>query len=110
MHLSSVHIAGVGISEGTDASSDELAVSAGIKALLDAGITYADVDASVAGFTDKQFRIKTSCFDAFGVQGAPACEVDGFDGLSTATQRIKSRQANCVLIIGNDEVSMAELP
>lgn len=108
MHVSPAHIAGIGISERTDATLHELAVSAGTKALLDAGVTYRDVDQSVAAFLDEQLRIPRSCFNTFGIEGAPICAVDSHSALFTAVQFIRSRQTNCALVIGIDTVRTTE--
>ena len=102
MRLSQAHIAGIGISEASNGKLNESAVSAGTKALLDAGVTYDDVDLSLAGILDDQVRTPRSCFTTFGTGGAPICEVDNHCALSTAVQCIKSRQTNCALVIGLD--------
>ena len=104
MHVSQAHIAGIGISEALDGRLDEYAVSATTKALLDAGVTYDDVDLSLAGILDDQLRIPRSCFTTFGTGGAPICEMDNHCALSTAVQCIRSRQTNCALVIGLDRV------
>lgn len=109
MHVSPAHIAGIGISDTAgDAELHNIAVSAGIKALLDAGVTYSDVDHSVAGFLNERMRIPRSCFGAFGMEGAPICEVDNNSALFTAVQCVRSRQTNCALVIGIDSVGYAE--
>ncbi len=111
MRAGQAHIAGVGTSSATNNSSfDELAISAGTKALLDAGITYNVVDHSVACFLDDQLRIPRSCFDAFGLERAPVSEVDAHSGLFTAVQCVRSGQANCVLLLGLDRVRSKENP
>lgn len=101
MPLSAAHIAGVGACSlyGTETFED-LAVSAGTKALLDAGITFTSVDQSIACFLDERERIPRRCFDAFGMEGAAVCEVDNSSGFVTAVQSIRSGQSNCVLVIG----------
>lgn len=109
MQISEAHIAGIGISEAKDDTNlDGLAVSAGTKALLDAGITYRDVDQSIAGFLDEHLRVTRSCFDVYGQEGAPICEVDNRSALYTAVQCIMSRQRDCALIVGIDTVRTAK--
>ena len=100
------HIAGIGISTRVpDATLNDLAISAGTKALLDAGVTYSDVDQSIACFLDNDVRIPRQCFSIFGMQGAPVTEVDNHSGFSSAVQNIRSGQSNCVLVVGVDRVS-----
>ncbi|KAK5720328.1 hypothetical protein LTR15_007602 [Elasticomyces elasticus] len=104
MHTSSVHIAGIGVSERTDASLDELAVSAATNAILDAGIVFSEVDQGIAGFVDGVSRVSRECFGVFGEEGAPIVEVDNHSAVFVAIQCIASRQANCVLVVGIDKV------
>ncbi|EME78190.1 uncharacterized protein MYCFIDRAFT_89322 [Pseudocercospora fijiensis CIRAD86] len=105
MRVSKTHIAGVGVSEIIERTTDEAigkcAISAGTKALLDAGITYSDVDQSIACFLD-DVRIERRTFDTFGLQGAPVFEVANHTGLFSSTQAVASRQSNCTLTIGFD--------
>lgn len=107
MRASLAHIAGVGISGTADSPLHELALSAGAKALLDAGVTYSDIDQSVACSSDEKLRVPRSVFDTFGLNGAPVCEVDNQSALFTAVQCIRSGQRNCALILGTDRVSTA---
>ncbi|KAK3111055.1 hypothetical protein LTR53_014071 [Teratosphaeriaceae sp. CCFEE 6253] len=105
MSTSIAHIAGIGISERTDAPLESLAVSAATKALLDAGITYSEVDLSVAGSLNDHSRVSRSCFSTFGSEGAPILEVDNHSALFLATQCIRSRQHSCALVIGLDRAA-----
>ncbi|KAK5739000.1 hypothetical protein LTR17_005518 [Elasticomyces elasticus] len=105
MHTSSVHIAGIGISEQTDANLNELAVSAATKALLDAGIVFSAIDQGIAGFVDRELRVSRECFGVFGEEGAPIIEVDNHSAVFVAIQCIASRQANCVLVVGIDKAA-----
>lgn len=101
----SAHIAGIGIaSTSRNETLEDLVVGAGTKALLDAGITYSSIDQSIACFLDERERIPRRCFNIFGMEGAPTCEVDNATGLSTAVQYVRSGQSNCVLVIGLDRV------
>lgn len=115
-----VYVAGVGLSpprsHGTSASSPrtnhhvyELAVSAGTKALLDAGITYDDVDQGIACLNDGESTVVRKVFYTFGVTGIPLCEVDCNSGLYMASHFIKVGKASCVLVIGFDKVSSMTL-
>ena len=105
MRISKAHIAGVGVAEAADASLLEPAIAAGTRALLDAGVTYSDLEQSIACFQD-ELRIPRQCFDAFGMEGAPCHEMSNSSGLFTAVQCIRSRQSNCILVIGLDTVSI----
>ena len=105
MHTSHVHIAGVGISGEEGATLNDLAVSAGTKALLDAGLTYTDIDHSFAATFDEQRRIPRGSFSAFGSEGIVS-EVDNASAVFLGSQYIKSREGDCVLIIGLDEVEL----
>lgn len=101
------HIAGVGIASATrNDTLEDLAVAAGTKALLDAGVTYSSVDQSIACFLNERDRIRRTCLRVFGMEGAPACEVENSVGLFTATQYIRSGQSDCVLVVGLDNVSI----
>ena len=108
--MASAYVAGVGITL-VDASSarsnhilSELAISAGMKALLDAGVTYGDVNQSVACFLDQDLNIPKACFATFGKTGSSSCEVDSYSGFNIASQSVKSGYASCVLMIGLDKV------
>ena len=105
MRISKAHIAGVGVAEAADASLLEPAIAAGTRALLDAGVTYSDLEQSIACFQD-ELRIPRQCFDAFGMEGAPCHEMSNSSGLFTAVQCVRSRQSDCVLVIGLDTVSI----
>lgn len=107
------HIAGVGISLSeteSNASIESLAVSAGTKALLDAGITYAKIDLSIATFCEPELRIPKSCFRTFGNQKAAVTEVENHAALFTAASCVRSQQAECVLLVGIDLVRWSTSP
>lgn len=106
MHQSQAHIAGIGISSGTQQDICNLAVSAGAKALLDAGITYAKVGLSIAcSLEETGLSIPQACFKAFGRQKAPICAVDSHSALFAAVQCVRSGQIDCVMVVGLDMVS-----
>ena len=102
------YIAGVGVSQAKDATSDnalhDLVISAGTKALLDAGITYGDVNQSIACFLGQILRVPQHSFDTYGKTGTPVLEVECYSGLHTASRFAQSGHANCVLMIGFDKV------
>ncbi|KAK4580439.1 hypothetical protein LTR86_000642 [Recurvomyces mirabilis] len=105
MQLSEAHIAGVGIAEHQSSSSlQSLAISASIKALLDAGVTYSDLDLLILGSYQER-PIPRSALQALGQEGAPICEVDNDFALSTAIACIRSRSSNCSLVLGLDRTA-----
>jgi 3-oxoacyl-[acyl-carrier-protein] synthase III len=110
MSQSQAHIAGIGISPGTQHDFSNIAVSAGAKALLDAGITYAKIGLSVACSLDEaRLKIPQACFKAFGRQKAPVCVVDSQSALFTAVQCVRSGQIDCAMVVGLDMVSDGRL-
>lgn len=103
-----VYIAGIGITElesaNSNASISDLAISAGTKALLDAGLTYGAVDYSIACFLEDELKVTKSSFGKFGKTGAPVIEVDCYSGLFSAWHGVRSGHANCSMMIGFDRV------
>ena len=101
-----VYVAGVGATISSDGfASSEHIVSAVTKALLDAGVTYSDVDSTITGFVaDGGLKVAKSSLDVFGKTGAPVSEVECFAAFHTATQFLKSGHSNCVLMVGFDKV------
>jgi acetyl-CoA acetyltransferase len=108
MATPAVYIAGVGAAISSDPSTaalDKEIVSAVTKALLDAGVTYGDVDSSIACFLGNEgLKVPKSSLDTFGKTGAPVSEVECYAGLHTASQFLKSGHSNCVLMVGFDKV------
>ena len=108
MATPAVYIAGVGAAVSSDTSTtalDKQIVSAVTKALLDAGVTYGDVDSSIACFLgNERLKVPKSSLDTFGKTGAPVSEVECYAGLHTASQFLKSGHSNCVLMVGFDKV------
>lgn len=108
MQNSGAYIAGVGVhhikATSSNVALDALMVSAGVKALLDAGVTYDDVDQSVACFFDQDLKATKAGFETYGKTGTPVYEVECFSGLYTAIQLVRSGDANCVLMVGVDKV------
>ena len=107
--LRPVYVAGVGISPLKEATSNaavhDLVLSAGTKALLDAGLTYHDVKQTIACFLDEaSLRVRKRTFDTFGRTGTPVCEVDCYSGLYAASQFVRSGHAECTMMVGFDKV------
>lgn len=105
-----VYIAGVGQTDMQDAVSTtavhDALISAGTKALLDAGVTYGEVNQSIACFLDQNLKVDKTSFDTYGKTGAPVCEVDCYSGLYVGGQFVKSGHSNCVLVVGFDQVHL----
>lgn len=109
-----VYIAGVGITHpknGSQSASslNDTILSAGTKALLDAGVSYNDVKASVACFLDRNLNIERTSFEVFGRTGTPVYKVDNYSGLHVASQFVRSGAADCVMVIGFDQVRSSML-
>lgn len=104
-----VYIAGVGISHlkgrVSDSNVEELAVSAATKALLDAGVTYGEVNNSIACFLGDDLKASKKVFQSWGTTGTPITKVECHSGVYIGSQAIRSGNSNCVLVVGFDQVS-----
>lgn len=104
-----VYIAGVGISHlkgrVSDSNVEELAISAATKALLDAGVTYGEVNNSIACFLGDDLKTSKNVFKSFGRTGSPITKVECHSGVYIGSQAIRSGNSNCVLVVGFDQVS-----
>ena len=122
-----VYIAGVGMTpfqspkkSAANTSNPEgdyfnLAVSACIKALLDAGINYDDVDQGVGCYVFGDSAGAQRVFYTLGMTGIPVYNVHnycsaGSTGLYMANQFIQAGAADCVLVIGFDKMYPGALP
>lgn len=87
----------------------ELGYEAGVKAMLDAGITYDDVQAGVACYCYGDTTAGQRIFYQFGMTGIPifntnnACAT-GSTGLHLARTRVKAGIDDCVLVIGFEQM------
>ena len=93
----------------------DLAVESAVKALLDASITYDDVDQGVGCYVFGDSTCAQRVFYSLGMTGIPICNVNnycssGSTGIYLANQAIKAGQANCVLVIGFDKMYPGALP
>ena len=106
-----VYIAGVGISHlkgrVSDSNIEDLAISAGTKALLDAGVTYGEVKNSIACFLGDDLKVSKRVFTSFGKTGTPITKVECHSGLFVGSQAIRSGNSDCVLVVGFDQVGYA---
>jgi sterol carrier protein 2 len=125
--LAPTYVVGVGMtpfnspkksaSQSADPGSDyfNLAVEAGVKALLDAGITFDEVDQGVGSFVFGDSACAQRVFYSLGMTGIPIFNVNnycssGSTGLWLANQAIRSGAADCVLVIGFDKMFPGALP
>lgn len=104
-------------SSARDPDSDyfDLAVEAAVKALLDAGLNYDDVDQGVGCYVFGDSTCAQRVFYSLGMTGIPLCNVNnycssGSTGLYLANQAIRAGQADCVLVIGFDKMYPGALP
>ncbi|RMZ83431.1 hypothetical protein DV737_g1595, partial [Chaetothyriales sp. CBS 132003] len=125
--VSSTYIAGVGMTpfnspkksaaQSRDPGSDyfDLGVEAGVKALLDAGITYDEVDQGIGCYVFGDSTCAQRVFYGLGMTSIPIFNVNnycssGSTGLWLANQAVKSGSADCVLVIGFDKMYPGALP
>lgn len=123
----STYVVGVGMTpfqspkrsaaQATDPGSDylDLAVEAGVKALLDAGLGYDEVDQGIGCFVYGDSTCGQRVFYSLGMTGIPIVNVNnwcssGSTGLWLANQAIRSGSAHCVLVIGFDKMYPGVLP
>ncbi len=108
MVIPPVYIAGVGISHlkgrVSESNVEELAISAGTKALLDAGLSYGSIKHGIACFLGDDLKVSKRVFQSFGKTGAPITKVECHSGMFIARQFIKSGTSDCILVIGFDQV------
>lgn len=100
---SEVYIAGVGLSPFSSKSSKEFLsslVSAATKALLDAGLTYDDVDHGVTSSPGAE------AFKSFDEGRIATEEVDGVSEFQMSFNWISDQRARCVLMIAVEEVRL----
>lgn len=87
----------------------ELGFEAGVKALLDAHVTYDDVDQGVACYCYGDSTCGQRVFYQFGMTGIPIYNVNnncstGSTGLHMARQLVAHGAANCVLVVGFEQM------
>ena len=87
----------------------ELGFEAGVKAMIDAGITYDDVQAGIACYCYGGSTCGERVFYQFGMTSIPiyntrnACAT-GSAGLQLARTLVKSGSADCVLVVGFEQM------
>ena len=92
----------------------ELGWEAGVKAMLDAQISYDDVDHGVACYCYGDSTSGQRVFYQFGMTGIPIFNVNnncstGSTGLSLARKLIGHGAANCILVVGFEKMSPGSL-
>lgn len=103
------------LASNPDSDYFDLAVEAGVKALLDAGITYDKVDQGIGCYVFGDSTCGQRVFYGLGMTGIPIFNVNnycssGSTGLWLANQAIRSGDADCVLVIGFDKMYPGALP
>jgi sterol carrier protein 2 len=103
--------------QARDPGSDylDLAVEAAVKALVDAGITYDEVDQGIGSYVYGDSTCAQRVFYSLGMTSIPIFSVNnwccsGSTGLYLANQAIKSGAADCVLVVGFDKMFPGILP
>ncbi|KAK4228924.1 thiolase-like protein [Podospora fimiseda] len=92
----------------------ELGYEAGIKALLDAQITYDDVDQGIACYCYGDSTCGQRVFYQFGMTQIPIINVNnncstGSTGLAMARQLISAGGADCILVVGFEKMMPGSL-
>ncbi|KAK4242200.1 hypothetical protein C8A03DRAFT_29628 [Achaetomium macrosporum] len=92
----------------------ELGYEAGIKALLDAQITYDDVEQGIACYCYGDSTCGQRVFYQFGMTGIPIYNVNnncstGSTGLAMARNMISAGGADCVLVVGFEKMMPGSL-
>ncbi len=108
-----VYVLGVGLTKfikpRNQVDYTELGYEAGIKSLLDAGLTYDSVDAGIACYCYGDSTCGQRVFYQFGMTSVPIYNVNnncstGSTGLNLARTMIKGGQADCVLVVGFEKM------
>lgn len=92
----------------------ELGFEAGVKAMLDAGINYDDVDQGIACYCYGDSTCGQKVFYQFGMTQIPIYNVNnncstGSTGLYMARQLIRGGMADCILVVGFEKMAPGSL-
>ncbi|KAL1960733.1 hypothetical protein VTO42DRAFT_6563 [Malbranchea cinnamomea] len=113
MAPSPVYVVGVGLTKFIKPRGlvdyPELGLEAGTKAMIDAGITYDDVDQGIACYCYGDSTCGQRVFYQFGMTQIPIYNVNnncstGSNGIFLARQLISHGAANCILVIGFEKM------
>lgn len=116
--LSAAYVLGVGLTKFTKPRNQvdypELGFEAGVKALLDAGINYDNVDHGVACYCYGDSTSGQRIFYQFGMTGIPIYNVSnncstGSTGLSMARDMVSHGLADCVMVLGFEKMAPGSL-
>ncbi|KAI1608333.1 nonspecific lipid-transfer protein precursor [Exophiala viscosa] len=118
MPSSPVYVVGVGMTKfgkpnkGLD--YPELGFEAGVKAMVDAGITFDEVDQGIACYCYGDSTCGQRVFYQFGMTQIPIYNVNnncstGSTGLFLARQLVGNGAANCVLVVGFEKMAPGSL-
>ena len=108
-----VYILGVGLTPFVKPRGQrdypELGLEAGTKALLDAHVTYDDVQQAVACYCYGDSACGQRVFYQFGMTGIPVYNVNnncstGSTGLAMARQFVQGGIADCVMVLGFEKM------
>jgi len=113
-----VNVIGVGMTRFTKPGSSpeyyEMAKEAGVKALADAGVTYADVQQAYVGYVYGDSTCGQRAVYELGLTGIPVVNVNnncstGSTALWLARQAIEGGMAECVLALGFEKMEKGAL-
>ena len=117
-HSHPVFVAGVGMipsaKPGASAPYDQMGAQAARQALADAGIDYADIEQAYAGYVYGDSTSGQKALYQVGMSGIPIFNVNnncstGSTALFLARQAIASGAADCVLVVGFEQMSPGAL-
>ncbi|RPA77859.1 putative nonspecific lipid-transfer protein, mitochondrial precursor [Ascobolus immersus RN42] len=118
MASNNVYVVGVGMTKFIKPRGQvdypEMGFEAGVKALLDAGLNYDDVDQGVACYCYGDSTCGQRVFYQLGLTGIPIYNVNnncatGSSGLHMARTFLQSGTSHCALIIGFEKMSSGSL-
>ena len=113
-----VYVSGVGMipfaKPGTSASYDQMGATASRLALADAGIAYDDIEQAYVGYVYGDSTAGQKALYHVGMSGIPIINVNnncstGSTALFLARQAIASGAAECVLVLGFEQMSPGAL-
>lgn len=118
MERPNVYVVGVGLTKFIKPRGlvdyPELGFEAGVKAMLDAGINFDDVDQGIACYCYGDSTCGQRVFYQFGMTQIPIYNVNnncstGSTGLFMARQLIRGGMADCILVVGFEKMAPGSL-
>ena len=116
--MAPVYVLGVGMTKFVKPRGKidytELGYEAGVKAMLDAQISYDDVEQGIACYCYGDSTCGQRVFYQFGLTGIPIMNVNnncstGSTGLAMARNSIASGAADCIMVIGFEKMAPGSL-